>query len=133
MVFSEAPGLADGYAGTIPADSGKNNQKVGYIIAIHRVRFDISTGGAGFHNPDREEYVDTALWVLVKSALLRLLPLDPALVRNHADELNLRLVRAGRADLAAPKITSWYSRRPSLSALFRRTASGRELGSERQC
>lgn len=75
MVFSEAPGLADGYAGTIPADSGKNNQKVGYIIAIHRVRFDISTGRAGFHNPDREGYVDTALWVLVKSALLRLLPL----------------------------------------------------------
>jgi hypothetical protein len=86
-----------------------------------------------YRNPDREGYVDTALWVLLKSALLRLLPLDPALVRNHADELNLRLVRAGRADLAAPKITSWYSRRPSLSALFRPTASGRELGSERQC
>ena len=78
-----------------------------------------STGGAGFHNPDREGYVDTVPYgCWRKATLIELGLFDPTLVRNQDDELNLRLLRMGGHIWQSPKIVSWYSPRSTLSGLF---------------
>lgn len=79
-----------------------------------------STGGAKFHNPAYEGWVDTlpyGCWR--KSTLQKLGGFDESLVRNQDDELNLRLVRAGGRLWQSPAIESWYSPRAGFASLFR--------------
>ena len=58
-------------------------------------------GGARFHNPAYEGYVDTVTFgCWRRQTLLDLGLFDEALVRNQDDELNLRLVRRGGTHLA---------------------------------
>ncbi len=79
-----------------------------------------STGGARFHNPEFEGFVDTVPYgCWRKSTLERLGLFDESLVRNQDDELNLRLIRSGGRIWQTPKIVSWYRPRTSLLALFR--------------
>ena len=79
-----------------------------------------SVGGAKFHNPEYEGYVDTVAYgCWRRETLLRLGLFDTELLRNEDDELNLRLLRAGGKIWQSPEIRSWYSPRSSASALFR--------------
>ena len=88
------------------------------ISAAYHSRF--STGGAPFHQPDYEGWADTVPYgCWRRETLIRLGLFDEQLVRNQDDELNLRLLRAGGRIWQSPQIQSWYSPRPSLSALFK--------------
>jgi succinoglycan biosynthesis protein ExoA len=88
------------------------------VAAAYHSRF--STGGARFHNVDYEGFVDTVPYgCWRKETLERLGMFDESLVRNQDDELNLRLLRSGGKIWQNPAIVSWYSPRPTLSALFR--------------
>jgi succinoglycan biosynthesis protein ExoA len=79
-----------------------------------------STGGAAFHDPNYEGYVDTVTYgCWRKSRLLELGLFDEDLVRNQDDELNLRIHRAGGKVYQSSTIKSWYRPRASLTALFR--------------
>jgi cellulose synthase/poly-beta-1,6-N-acetylglucosamine synthase-like glycosyltransferase len=88
------------------------------IAAGHQSPF--STGGAHFHDPVHEGFVDTVPYgCWRKETLLRLGGFDESLVRNQDDELNLRLVRGGGRVYQSPRIHSWYSPRTSITQLFR--------------
>ena len=77
-------------------------------------------GGARFHNPNYEGYVDTVTYgCWRKETLIELGLFDEELVRNQDDELNLRLTRSGGRIWQTPKIRSWYSPRSSIAALAR--------------
>jgi len=79
-----------------------------------------SSGGAAFHNPDYEGYVDTVTYgCWKKSTLEKIGGFDEELVRNQDDELNLRLVRSGEKIWQNPEIESWYYPRASLRAVYR--------------
>jgi len=79
-----------------------------------------SVGGAKFHDPNYEGFVDTVTYgCWYKSRLFEIGMFDEALVRNQDDELNLRIVRQGGKIWQSPKIRSWYSPRASLVSLFR--------------
>jgi glycosyltransferase involved in cell wall biosynthesis len=79
-----------------------------------------SVGGARFHDPAYEGWVDTVTYgCWRRSTLERLGGFDEELVRNQDDELALRLTRAGGSIWQSPSIRSWYYPRASLSALFR--------------
>lgn len=79
-----------------------------------------STGGARFHDETYEGPVDTVTYgCWRKETLLGIGLFDETLVRNQDDELNLRLIRAGRAVWQSARIRSWYQPRNSLPALFR--------------
>ena len=96
---------ADGYIGRSIA------------LAFH-TRF--TCGGASFHNPNYEGYVDTVPYgCWRKSTLERLGLFDESLSRNQDDELNLRLISSGGKIWQSPKIASWYRPRANLTALFR--------------
>lgn len=87
------------------------------IAAAYHSRF--STGGARFHNPGYEGWVDTVTYgCWRKETLERLGLFDENLVRNQDDELNLRLVRAGGKIWQNPEIISWYSPRSTVFGLF---------------
>lgn len=87
------------------------------IAAAYHSRF--STGGARFHDPNHEGYVDTVPYgCWRKSTLERLGLFDESLVRNQDDELNLRLTRSGGRIWQSPAIVSWYCPRTTLSTLF---------------
>jgi succinoglycan biosynthesis protein ExoA len=89
----------------------------GIAVAYH-TRF--ACGGAKFHNPEYEGYVDTVTYgCWRKSTFDRIGLFDEALDRNQDDELNLRLVRAGGKVWQSRKIVSWYRPRATLSQLFR--------------
>jgi succinoglycan biosynthesis protein ExoA len=82
-----------------------------------------SCGGAAFHNPDHEGYVDTVTYgCWKKSTLERLGCFDEELVRNQDDELNLRITRSGGKIWQTPRIQSWYYPRASMTALFNQYA-----------
>lgn len=82
-----------------------------------------SCGGARFHDPDYEGWVDTVTYgCWRKETLLQLGLFDEELVRNQDDELNLRLTRAGGKIWQSPAIQSWYHPRASLTALFQQYA-----------
>jgi glycosyltransferase involved in cell wall biosynthesis len=82
-----------------------------------------SCGGASFHDPTYEGFVDTVTYgCWKKSTLLKIGLFDEELVRNQDDELNLRLVRAGGKIWQSPAICSWYYPRASVGALFRQYA-----------
>jgi succinoglycan biosynthesis protein ExoA len=88
------------------------------VAAAYRSRF--STGGAKFHDPDYEGWVDTlpyGCWR--KATLVALGGFDESLVRNQDDELNLRTIRAGGQLWQTPEIESWYYPRSTLRQLFR--------------
>jgi succinoglycan biosynthesis protein ExoA len=79
-----------------------------------------AVGGAQWHQPDYEGYVDTVhLGCWRREVLEEAGGFDETLVRNQDDELNLRLTRAGGKIWQSPDIVSWYHPRSSLSALFR--------------
>jgi hypothetical protein len=101
-----------------PARTEASGYMASAVAAAYHSPF--STGGAGFHNPNREGYVDTVPYgCWRKSTLQRLGLFDPALVRNQDDELNLRILREGGRIWQSPRIRSWYRPRSSLSSLFR--------------
>jgi succinoglycan biosynthesis protein ExoA len=88
------------------------------IAIAYHTRF--ACGGAKFHNPKFEGYVDTVTYgCWHKSTFDRIGLFDEALDRNQDDELNLRLVRAGGKIWQSSKIVSWYWPRAALSPLFR--------------
>jgi GT2 family glycosyltransferase len=77
-------------------------------------------GGARFHDPKYEGYVDTlpyGCWR--KSTFERLGLFDESLIRNQDDEFNLRIVASGGKIWQSAKIISWYRPRTELAALFR--------------
>ena len=87
------------------------------IAAAYHSRF--STGGARFHDPSYEGWVDTVTYgCWRKETLERLGLFDESLVRNQDDELNLRLVRAGGKIWQNPAIVSWYAPRATVFGLF---------------
>jgi succinoglycan biosynthesis protein ExoA len=78
------------------------------------------SGGAKFHDPGYEGYVDTVTYgCWKKSTLLRLGLFDERLYRSQDDELNLRIIASGGKVWQSPKITSWYRPRGTLAALSR--------------
>jgi succinoglycan biosynthesis protein ExoA len=77
-------------------------------------------GGAKFHDPRYEGYVDTVTYgCWRKSTLERIGLFDVSLIRNQDDELNLRLISSGGKIWQTPKIASWYRPRTTLAPLFR--------------
>jgi glycosyltransferase involved in cell wall biosynthesis len=79
-----------------------------------------SVGGARFHDPDYEGYVDTVTYgCWRKDTFEKFGYFDEELVRNQDDEHNLRIVRGGGKIYQSPKIKSWYKPRGSLTALFK--------------
>lgn len=79
-----------------------------------------SVGGAHFHDPAYEGWVDTVTYgCWHKETLFRLGLFDEELVRNQDDEFNLRLIRSGGGIWQSPSIRSWYYPRSSLLALFK--------------
>lgn len=79
----------------------------------------VACGGAKFHDPDYEGWVDTVPYgCWRKSTLFRIGLFDERLIRNQDDELNLRIRRAGGRIWQSPAIVSWYQPRGSLGNLF---------------
>jgi cellulose synthase/poly-beta-1,6-N-acetylglucosamine synthase-like glycosyltransferase len=82
-----------------------------------------SVGGARFHNPDYEGWVDTVTYGCWRRETFDKYGLfDEELVRNQDDEHNLRITRGGGRIYQSPKIRSWYKPRGSLRSLFRQYA-----------
>lgn len=87
------------------------------IAAAFRSRF--STGGAHFHNPNYEGFVDTVPYgCWWRSTFKNIGMFDENLVCNQDDEFNLRLIRSGGKIWQTPEIRSWYIPRASLKSLF---------------
>lgn len=79
-----------------------------------------SCGGARFHDPDFEGFVDTVTYgCWLRASFDRFGMFDENLVRNQDDEHNLRIARRGGRIWQSPRIVSWYRPRPDLRALFR--------------
>jgi succinoglycan biosynthesis protein ExoA len=79
-----------------------------------------SAGGAKFHDPNYEGYVDTVTYgCWRRSAFERFGYFDEELARNQDDEHNLRIRRGGGKIWQCPKIKSWYKPRASLGGLFK--------------
>src|SRR6266853_5523326 len=88
------------------------------IALAYHARF--TCGGAKFHDPEYEGYVDTVPYgCWRKSTLERIGLFDESLSRNQDDELNLRLISSGGRIWQSPRIISWYRPRATLTALFR--------------
>jgi glycosyltransferase involved in cell wall biosynthesis len=88
------------------------------IAAAYHSRFAV--GGARFHDPQAEGYVDTVPYGCWRREIFeRIGFFDEELVRNQDDEFNLRLTRAGGKIWQSPRIKSWYHTRGSLRDLFR--------------
>jgi glycosyltransferase involved in cell wall biosynthesis len=87
------------------------------VAAAYHSRF--STGGARFHDPRFEGFVDTVTYgCWRRETLERLGYFDENLVRNQDDELNYRLILSGGRIYQSPRIVSWYRPRGSLRSLF---------------
>ncbi|MGQ0810222.1 MAG: glycosyltransferase family 2 protein [Nitrospiraceae bacterium] len=79
-----------------------------------------AVGGARFHDPHYEGYVDTVPYgCWPREVFSRIGLFDEELVRNQDDEFNLRLVRFGGKIWQSPQIKSWYRTRGTLTELFR--------------
>lgn len=88
------------------------------IAAAYHSRF--AAGGARFHLPNHEGYVDTVTYgCWRKTAFEKYGYFDEELVRNQDDEHNLRLSRGGGKIWQSPQIKSWYRPRGTLGSLFR--------------
>jgi glycosyltransferase involved in cell wall biosynthesis len=100
-----------------PARTSATGVKARAIAAAYHSRF--STGGARFHDPNFEGWVDTVPYGCWRRETFEQIGLfDEELVRNQDDEFNLRLIRAGGRIWQDPSILSWYSPRADLTALF---------------
>jgi glycosyltransferase involved in cell wall biosynthesis len=100
-----------------PARTSATGVKARAIAAAYHSRF--STGGARFHDPNYEGWVDTVPYGCWRRETFEQIGLfDEELVRNQDDEFNLRLTRAGGRIWQDPSILSWYSPRASLTGLF---------------
>lgn len=79
-----------------------------------------SAGGARSRDLNYEGPVDTVIYGCWRKArLLELGLFDEEFVRNQDDELSLRITRSGGTIWQSARIKSWYSPRPSLTALWR--------------
>ena len=79
----------------------------------------LACGGAKFHDPGYEGWVDTVPYgCWRKSTLLQIGLFDERFIRNQDDELNLRILRSGGRIYQSPAIVSWYRPRSSLQKLF---------------
>jgi len=79
-----------------------------------------AVGGARFHDPKYEGWVDTVTYgCWRRKTLVDVGMFDEALVRNQDDELNLRIVRRGGRIWQTPRIRSWYYPRATLPGLAR--------------
>jgi glycosyltransferase involved in cell wall biosynthesis len=100
-----------------PARTSATGVKGSAIAAAYHSRF--STGGARFHDPSFQGWVDTVPYGCWRRETFDEIGMfDEELVRNQDDEFNLRLIRAGGRIWQDPAILSWYSPRAELSALF---------------
>jgi glycosyltransferase involved in cell wall biosynthesis len=107
------------HAGNVggPARTSATGTKARAIAAAYHSRF--STGGARFHDPNYQGWVDTVPYGCWRRETFDQIGMfDEELVRNQDDEFNLRLIRAGGRIWQDPSILSWYSPRAELSALF---------------
>jgi len=87
------------------------------ICAAYHSPFAV--GGARFHDPGYEGYVDTVPYGCWPREVFSKIGLfDEELVRNQDDEFNLRLIRLGGKIWQSPQIKSWYRPRASLFHLF---------------
>lgn len=87
------------------------------IALAYHTRF--ACGGAKFHDPKYEGFVDTVTYgCWRKSTLERIGIFDESLVRCEDHDMNGRLIAAGGKIWQSPKITSWYWPRTSLRRLF---------------
>ncbi|MBL9168113.1 MAG: glycosyltransferase family 2 protein [Verrucomicrobiales bacterium] len=101
-----------------PARTRAKGYMASAIAAAYHSPFAV--GGARFHDPTFEGYLDTVTYGCWHRAHFDKFGLfDEELVRNQDDEHNLRITRGGGKIYQSPKIQSWYSPRSSLSALFR--------------
>jgi cellulose synthase/poly-beta-1,6-N-acetylglucosamine synthase-like glycosyltransferase len=94
----------------------------GYIQQANRIAYHsrFSVGGARFHDPDYEGYVDTVPYgCWYKKRLIEVGLFDEEFGRNEDDELNLRIIRLGGKIWQSARIKSWYYPRASLASLFR--------------
>ena len=95
---------------------------VGYLqrAAASAYHAPFACGGALFHSPDYEGWVDTVAYGCWRREVFEKFGyFDEELVRNQDDEHNLRITRGGGRIWQSPRIRSWYHPRASLSALFR--------------
>jgi glycosyltransferase involved in cell wall biosynthesis len=100
-----------------PARTSATGTKARAIAAAYHSRF--STGGARFHDPNYQGWVDTVPYGCWRRETFDQIGMfDEELVRNQDDEFNLRLIRAGGKIWQDPAILSWYSPRAELRALF---------------
>jgi len=100
-----------------PARTKVEGVKARAIAAAYHSRF--STGGARFHDPGFEGFVDTVPYGCWRRETFDRIGLfDESLVRNQDDEFNLRLLRAGGKIWQNPAIVSWYSPRTTIHGLF---------------
>jgi len=93
----------------------------GYVQEANALAYHspFAVGGARFHDPAYQGWVDTVTYgCWFKETLLQLGLFDEELVRNQDDELNLRLIRSGGRIWQTPAIRSWYFPRAKLSKLF---------------
>jgi glycosyltransferase involved in cell wall biosynthesis len=91
------------------------------IAAAYHSSFAV--GGARFHDPSYEGFVDTVPYGCWPRAVFSRIGLfDEQLVRNQDDEFNLRLTRAGGKIWQSPRIRSWYRTRDTLIGLFQQYA-----------
>ena len=100
-----------------PARTRVHGTKATAIAAAYHSPF--STGGAKFHDPNYEGWVDTVTYGCWRRETFDKIGLfDEDLVRNQDDEFNLRLVRAGGKIWQSSSIVSWYSPRSTIRGLF---------------
>jgi succinoglycan biosynthesis protein ExoA len=107
---------ADNVGGPARTKADTRLQKA--IAAAYHSPF--SVGGARFHDPDYEGYVDTVTYGCWRRETFdKFGYFDEELVRNQDDEHNLRIIRGGGKIYQSPRIKSWYKPRSSLTALFK--------------
>jgi glycosyltransferase involved in cell wall biosynthesis len=98
----------------IPVGAGFVSEAIALAFASPFV-----SGGAKAHDPSYEGFLDTVyLGCWRKEAFARFGLFDEDLVRSQDNELNLRINRQGGKVWQTPLIRSWYTPRPSITALF---------------
>jgi succinoglycan biosynthesis protein ExoA len=101
-----------------PALTGGEAYMQRVISAAYHSSFAV--GGARFHDPFYEGYVDTVPYgCWPREVFERIGLFDEELIRNQDDEFNLRLTRSGGRIWQSPRIKSWYHPRGCLTDLFR--------------
>lgn len=95
--------------------SAEGNIAQAIAIAYH---IPFVCGGAKFHDPDYEGYVDTVTYgCWLNSTFQQVGLFDEHFTRNQDDELNFRIIRSGGRIWQSRHIRSWYKPRKNLTAL----------------